>query len=130
MDDVPVKPNRFRSIKGGTALQRESDKRLHAWEVNYKRKTTRGRGCVHWVLWQRCTLDQCWPLGHDHLSAWQRKADGARVLVSQPYADHVPKEHELIDYLTCTGLDVLTDAGLSWHYPGKTVLMAFTLACE
>ena len=61
----------------------------------------------------------------DHPSLWIK--DGKPFsFVSQPYGLGLQDLREIVAYCEEHNLDVLVDAGMSWHYPGATVAVEFT----
>lgn len=63
--------------------------------------------------------------GMDHLSEW-RSAGATTAIVSQPYGFGLETMREMVALCDERGFTLWVDAGRSWHYPGRTVAVAYT----
>ncbi len=64
------------------------------------------------------------PPATDHPSLWV-KGDKPFLFVSQPYKLSLDDIRQIVKHCDDLDLNAEISAGLSWHFPGKTLLVAF-----
>lgn len=122
------------------ALQAEADARLARWMADGR--VLSKRGVSGWfpgnlvgkqapaIRGPFGVYRDAWSAAHDvlaaldHVSMWTMKGHGPVAYVSQPY-DPQPEDLKRWEaYAAAHGLIFTASAERSWHYPGRTVLLA------
>jgi hypothetical protein len=110
--------------------------RLLAWQKSNGLIPARGSVCAFRLWGKYCPSHRgrydlapvaapCRPPGCDHVSLW-RGALGRLVFVSQPYNLDQRTIQEMIEWGRPLKLQFHITAWQSWHYPGHTLLVAWT----
>lgn len=72
---------------------------------------------------QRPAVSQI-PPATDHPSLWGKNGKSS-LFVSQPYKLSLDDLRRIVKHCEDLNLDVEIGAGLSWHFPGRTILVVF-----